>query len=333
MKTLLCALLLAALPLLADDTPATEDEALVCRSFAQWTPAGEAVITDADRKAMATDPFCIDYIYLLQGDVRDYARARRCCLAQGKCNRELAMIFANGWGVQRNYDTATAFLCRASPELADAELWGMLKHVREMRAGKEKDDLKYCDYVTSGHGMAFCAEVQAAAQARSSEARVGRLRARLQPHARMALAALVTAGDAFAQVEGKMAGESSRGGTMYSGLVIGAQSDTTRAILAEVERTTAHRAPAATPEARKSADAALNAAYAKALTCPNCGAEERAQWQSTLRDAQRAWLRYRDAFIAYYTERWKERATPNVLHREIETMLAKGRAEGLAGLE
>src|SRR5690242_17716905 len=88
----------------------------LCDAVATHEPGPAEIATDADRGRFAgKSASCMSFIYG-EGEDRDYDQGRRCCLAHGNCNRELAMIFANGWGVPRDYDAATGFLCRAGED-------------------------------------------------------------------------------------------------------------------------------------------------------------------------------------------------------------------------
>jgi TPR repeat protein len=153
----------------AGEIRSDETAAKVCERVAQWKPAGDAVATDADQKQFGDATFCGDWLYRMVGDEYDPVKARRCCLVKGDCNRELAVIFANGLGVRRDYDAATWFLCRADKGMAQAELWGMLGHLEEMRKGSDTKDLAFCDYVTSGRGYLFCEQLAGNRQAERDE--------------------------------------------------------------------------------------------------------------------------------------------------------------------
>jgi uncharacterized protein YecT (DUF1311 family) len=84
-----------------------------------------------------------------------------------------------------------------------------------------------------------------------------------------------------------------------------------------VEQGSKKRAPAVTDAEAKRADDALNIAYKKL------------DKTEALRDAQRAWIAYRDALAAHYVERWQGAATPDALRREIVTQLTRERTKVL----
>lgn len=222
--------------------------------------------------------------------------------------RELAEKYANGDGVKRNLDTAAYFLCKAEEEMAPMEFSGMSQHLAAMREGSETEPLDFCDYVTSGYGMGYCAH-------REYEKLMPQLDRRLAAvHVPDALRAK---GLAYVKAETERTGELSRGGTGYAGFVLGEEMAEKQLFVENLERFAKKRAPAASAAQAKAADVELNAAYRA--------------WDrdAFLRDAQRAWIAYRDAFAAWYVERWKGAAAPDALKREIVTELSAQRAKDL----
>lgn len=220
------------------------------------------------------------------------------------CNITLAEKYAK----QRNFDAATYFLCRGEHSVAPAEFEGMMEHLQNMRAGKEKAPLNFCDHVTSGYGLTYCAhkdwdEAMPKLDARLTAARV--------PDA------LRVRSNAFAALESERMSEENLGGTGYMAIALGAEIEAKEAIVASVEQWSKKRAPAVTEAEAKRADDALNAAYKKL------------EKTEPLRDAQRAWIAWRDAFANHYVERWKGAAAPDVLRREIVTALTKARTKTL----
>ena len=68
---------------------------------------------------------------------------------------DLAMIFANGWGVARDYDAATWFLCRLDASDRARREGGDARSRREDAHGREsRKTSSYCDHATSTHGPA-----------------------------------------------------------------------------------------------------------------------------------------------------------------------------------
>jgi uncharacterized protein YecT (DUF1311 family) len=313
-----------------DEKIPTEAEAqAICARFAGYKPGPEARATDQDRKAFsAKSADCTGYVYDTgEGTNRD--KGRRCCLVHGDCNRELGMIFANGWGVHRDYDAATYFLCHADGEMAPFEQWEMLGHVETMRKAGQPKDLDFCDYAESGYGTSWCAQLDLARRSVDWERRVAAVRPSLGAAA-PSLAALRKAADTFIEANAEAEAADSLGGTIYPTLVLGSQASENEAFVANLERFGRQRADTVPPETLKTADAALNAAYKAAM-----GREEFTDdhaLSESLRAAQRTWLHYRDAWIAFYRLRWKDAAPPDALDREITAALTAQRTAELKKL-
>ena len=303
----------------------------ICARFASWKPGPDARPTEADRKLAASDSLAPGaYFVELCKDEKEYDETRSYCLVKGHCNRDLAMIFANGWGVKRDYDAATWFLCRTE-DIAPYELWSMLGHIETMRKAEKPADLLYCDHVVSGSGQLYCEQVAAARREEERPDRIAKLKQKLSAEAAGAMDALVETLEVFAEAESglKVFGE---GGTGYAAIAVQEQLRVREEQLAAIERLANARAPGCVPEALKAADAALNESYRQARAVPpecfRCS-DPKVEWTATLRDAQRAWIRYRDAWTAFYVVRWDGKAKSEVLKTEVLCALTRERSAQL----
>lgn len=328
----LLALCLAASLYGQDDFGEKEAQAL-CARLKDYHPGPKAQPTAADRKLFAAETEdCYAYVYG-PGKALDYDKGRRCCLVKG-CNRELALIFANGWGVSRDYDAAIHFLCQEE-EIAPFEQWGMLGHIQEMRKQAHLKDLDYCEWVSSGHGATWCQGLEMDRLAPEQDRRIETVSRSLPAAARPSLEALRKAAATFAEADGRLSALGNYGGTIYPSQVLAGQHKQTEAFLAALEKYTRNRATAATPADFERADQALNAAYQKQKTQVKSDDKEYERTtagQDSLRDAQRAWIPYRDAWKSFYRLRWQGSAAPEALDREIATVLTAIRAEELSKL-
>jgi uncharacterized protein YecT (DUF1311 family) len=327
--------LLFAAPSHAEVPTEAEAQAL-CDSVAGFQPSEAARASDDDRRRFAgkTAGNCWAFLYVVPAAEREPEAARRCCLATGDCNRELAILFANGWGVPRDYDAATHFLCRAGNEMAAFEQRGMLAHVQRMRGEAEPPDLDYCDHVTSGHGGLLCAQLATERQVPEWDRRIEAVGAALDGPGRDALGRLLAAAETFTDEEGGYREDGARGGTGYASFVVAAQRKAYEAFVATLERYGRERAPRADAALLRKADRGLNAAYRKALTaasepCPLCREDDHESGRAALRDAQRAWIAYRDAWAAWYRKRWTSAAPEAALEREITAALTATRTKEL----
>ena len=216
------------------------------------------------------------------------------------CMVTLAEKYAN----QRNFDAAAYFLCQAEDSIAQAEFEGMMEHLQNMRAGRETAPLDFCDHSTSTAGGTFCAHKAWEEAMPQFDARLTAVRV---PDA------LRERSNDFARIDSERMTEENLGGTGYMAIALHAEIEAKEAIVAAIERWSKKRAPAVTEAEAKRADTALNAAYKKL------------EKTEPLRDAQRAWIAWRDAFANHYVTRWKGAAAPDALRREIVTQLTRDR--------
>jgi uncharacterized protein YecT (DUF1311 family) len=311
----------------------------ICQGAATYKPGPLETATAEDRKRFA-DPSasCMSFLFG-EAEDRDYDLGRRCCLTR-HCNRELAMIFANGWGVPRDYDAATWFLCRAAKdnagqELNPVELGKMLAAVQEMRTSDLPQDLDYCGHIaTSGVAAAYCEGLAADAEAPRQKRRIAAVADSLGSAARAALADLQTAENAFGEAESDLRTLSSRGGTGYAGIRLNVRRELAENFLWSLEALGCQRAPSALPAAFRDGDRDLNEAYqtaSSAFAAAKISAPGR-PLPEILQDAQRAWLGYRDAWTAFYRLRWQGAASPEILDREIQMALTRQRTAELREL-
>jgi len=338
---LITALVLAPVAVFARQEPEgkvpTEAEAdAICAKVAHFKPGLEATASNEDRKVFADKSAdCTAYVYDT-GKGTDYDKGRRCCLVHGDCNRELAMIFANGWKVRRDYDAATYFLCQAGDDMAPFEEWEMLGHVQRMRTAKTPKDLDFCEYAESGRGTAWCASLDVERHSKVAEHRIEGVRKSLDTAAQQSLAQLQKAADTFKEADADLRAADSRGGTIHNTEFLDAEKERTEIFVATLERFGQKRAAAASPAGLKQADDALNAVYKAAMAqedqiCDTCSDDEKSS-RALLRNAQRAWLHYRDAWTAFYRLRWKGAAPPEALDREIGAALTAQRTAELRKL-
>jgi len=309
----------------------------VCAAHKDLALAPAVQPTAADHARYPDEKSCpfMGYPFLMSGDSDELADARRCWLATGSEPLGLAFVFANGWGgVSPDYAAATHFLCRVKLDeypIAPAELWGMTEYVQQMREEDEPEPLSYCAHVTSGRGGLFCESIEAEDRGTDQQHRYDVVEATLDAAARDKLKVLKAAADAFADKESDMREYESRLGTAHAAMTLSVETALKDEFIATLERMTAARAPALSEKESKRIDAALNASYKKLLAtpeaCPDCSGSH--DLPAVRRTAQRAWLRYRDAFSAFYAARWKEVAPAAALQRECIAALARERTAAM----
>ena len=70
----------------------------------------------------------------------------------------LMMLYANGFGVERNLDISIRLAC-ANVGGSGAEVEGRLQHLRDMKSGASTGVFDVCDDATSGYLSNFCASI------------------------------------------------------------------------------------------------------------------------------------------------------------------------------
>lgn len=256
------------------------------------------------------------------------AEAFRECGEDSNCYIYLSEEFANAEeGREQDLEIAEYFVCNSF--LAQAEIEGMLEHIAAMRNGETAERLEFCDHRTSGYGGMLCMSEASDEEMPQLEARLDALRERVT--AKKPYDALREKGTAYSEAEAERLGEQSRGGSGYAAISIAEEIDQRKRLVETMERWTEERAPAVTAAEAKRADEALNKAYrAELKRIEDAGDESILFWNDYLRQAQRAWIVYRDAFAAYYTARWKGAAPAGALRREIVTQLTRDRTDELS---
>ena len=206
----------------------------------------------------------------------------------------LMMIYANGLGVPRDLDLATHLACNIDGAAAESD--GRVHHLAQLKAkGPGKTRFDYCDDVTSGMGEGFCAARDAAMKDARRKAALDGLA--IAPGARTAYAALRTAADVYATQHGD--GEVDLSGTARDAIATEEEQETKKAFTSQLQAVLAGRVPPASPAQATAADAALNAAYRKLQAHGEKVQKFGTVTFKDVRDAQRAWLHYRDAFLTF----------------------------------
>lgn len=283
------------------DNPAFEPSRALCRQVRDREPPASDRPDAAMRASLAGCDS--EALYYGIGMPADPERARLCAFAEIAEGRDhaplsgrviLMTIYANGVGARRDFDVAMHLACNV--EGAPMESHGRVTRLAELKAQRwTGTDFHYCDDITSGLAAGYCASHQARIAEVGRTAELAALTGRFTPPQRRAYAALEAARDAFIDAHGD--GEVDMSGTLRVALSIGAREAAHDAFLDTMRRLDARRLPAGS---LATADAVLNAAYAVRREALRQEPEGTVTWEQ-VRDAQRAWLRYRDAFLAFAT--------------------------------
>jgi len=264
------------------------------------TPAQARALQGCDSEAL----------YYGIGRPADPEKARQCAFLETERDSDgafsgramLMTIYANGVGTRRDLDVAIHLACGVDG--APAESHGRVSHLAELRDSHwSGSDFGYCDDITSGLAMGYCAGHEARIAGDRRDTRLAEIAARWSPRERRMLVPLRQALDAYATAHGE--GEIDLTGTARGAMAINAEEALHDEFLAMIERLDSGRAPRLSSERFRAADAALNAAYREAVRGPFYDSPGSVTREG-IRDAQRAWLRYRDAFLAFAALRYPQ---------------------------
>ena len=231
---------------------------------------------------------------------------RQAALAQGD-DAVLMMMYANGFGVPRNTDIATYYACDMR-FAAQAETRARVTYLSSAPSPTRVFD--QCDHVTSGMMGGVCADIRQSQDRRVREAHLDRAAQSLPASAKATFKRLRTAADAYANAAWK---EVDGHGTGAAGFAIEHQEQLREQFMQSVLDLLGNQLgnkvgnqPGAMPD-RDTArlDAALNAVYQRLMSTPSSQADapdrlgESTIGRTELRNIERLWIAYRDAFLAF----------------------------------
>ena len=237
----------------------------------------------------------------------------------------LTVLYANGEGVPRDLSLALRFACEAGG--APGEIGGRLHSLEGLR-GTTRVQAKvfdFCDDITSGFMEGFCA-------ARASE-----VRDQDRAHSVKNITSQFTVGqraafDAFRKLEEAYAlaharGEIDLSGTARAMYQIDSEDTLRDDFLATLRSFEVGKFPSGSVVLYHDADSRLNSAYRKAITDAEAHKSDYGAVQPEgIRSAERAWLKYRDAWVAFARQRY-----PSVPEEAWLVLLSNDRTSVLDG--
>jgi TPR repeat protein len=230
----------------------------------------------------------------------------------------LAMLYANGQGVPRDLDRAIRAACEYRDVSAERD--GLLEAVFALKDDVSDEPVDFCKYVTSGYNSFRCATYTSGATGAEDDARLEKARAGWTPAAVAAWQAVAPVAEKFVDEEATAQTYGSRLGTGHNAMWEEAQTDLNHE-LAELALAAAAFDPSkAGPLA--DADRELNAVYGQYLAQAEDDGEKQA-----IRAAERAWIPYRDALVAFYSAMLAGRYPPSVIAEGARARVTRDRAE------
>lgn len=314
----------------------------ICRALADRS------LPEVDRPAADARPALAGCdagaLYYGIGQPRQPQRARLCAVlaadtagddADSRPFNGLSMlmtIYANGVGARRDLDLATALACRIPG--APAEVSSRVEHLHRLAAEHwQGHDFDYCDDITSGLAAGHCAARDAAIDTTRRETRLDALAAGWPAPLRQAYSRLRDAETAYAEASAD--NEVDLSGTARAAFAI----QHTQAIDDAFERLLKGLENGGLPESAEgyaTANARLNAVYRRIMAI-DTPPDERGPYASAdslpwttvthagIRQTQRAWLRYREAWVDFAAVRY-----PDLPADVLRSVLTRERIEALA---
>ena len=310
---LLLALISAApaLPLWGQLAEAGPEMRAKCEEYLKTPLPKEAVHVPTPNKW----PSCASYkLYSGIETHVDYTAARKCAWSERLATRVgfeprytvgsvfggaamLTQIYANGTEIERNIPLALRFTCEA--EGAPGEIGGRIKFLEALRddPAKKSDRFDFCDATTSGFMMGFCAAYGSELEEQKRKQQLGVLSQNWTVPQLIAFRSVVQAEEAYAKAHGT--GEVDLSGSaraMYEIEEEDGVRDNFLEALKALEKGTLPKSSGLAVES----DKMLNLEYKKAIADAEAHKNDYGAVQPEgIRGAERAWLKYRDAWVEF----------------------------------
>jgi len=333
----------------ADDTrfPSTDfaESKATCRRLRTLEPpaadrpdaATAATLADCDAEALL---YGIDM-------PADATRARQCAFvqadsAEGRAGKGgpfegtalLMTLYANGAGVPRNLDLATSLACRLQG--AAMENSDRVRHLQALKTQPDHRRFDYCDDITSGYAGGQCAQHDAALADARRARKFAAVTQGWDSTRRAAFEPLSAAAEAYAQSSSD--NEVDLSGTARAAFMVEQKQALDAAFMALLKSMEAGTLAPASASDFADADAQLNTLY-RQLMQTRAAPDQRGAYGTAdslpystvthqgIRDTQRAWLHYRDAWLTFAAT-----AYPATHPDTLRTHLTRDRNEQLRNL-
>jgi uncharacterized protein YecT (DUF1311 family) len=210
----------------------------------------------------------------------------------------LTVLYANGEGVEKNLPLALRFACEADG--APAEISYRLEHIESLNTKAPAAGIKFdfCADITSGFMEGFCAAYNSELVDQKRSETLNAISARMTPIQKEAFVQLLKEEEAYARAHAN--GEIDLSGTGRAMFQIDAEQTLRADFLAALQLFETGKYPRVSTQTYSGADARLNSAYRKAMGHAEKNMKDYGSVQpSGIRGAERAWLKYRDAWVAF----------------------------------
>ena len=283
-----------------------------CSKYSQTPLPAEAALVAAPSKW----PDCDSHkLYFGIGTQIDLASARSCAWKERLAKQAglepqftigsvlggsamLTVLYANGEGVEKNIPLAIRFTCEAGG--APAEIGGRIKHLNSLisQPTSTKDKFQFCDDITSGLMQGFCEGLSAELADQHRANSLNELSSKWPERQKKAFAELTDAINSYSEAHGR--GEIDTSGTARAAEEIDAEQSLRDSFLKAIQIFEKGDLPQHSATEAQMADVELNDVYRKALSDAETSKSNYGAIQPEgIRTAERAWLKYRDAWIQF----------------------------------
>ncbi len=253
------------------DLKEEQDWQAVCKAaLTQPLPAAAAALADAPAHSSAAPSGCDETdAYYGFAKPPDYRSALRCAYLHRVApsgsfiegSSTLTMLYANGFGVARDYDLAIRFACEAAGNSASEESALRIGQLEALRDGRLPRDRPFdlCDDATSGAMGSYCEDIHQRIADVDRGNRLRKLLARLPERAQAQLPELQAAETAFEKARGQ-GEDTGGGGSGAGGFRLLDQGQLREQFLINLQRFAAGELPSATAADRARAEQQLKTA-------------------------------------------------------------------------
>lgn len=238
-------------------------------------------------------------LYYGIGQPIDYKKARLCAYTPPR-NEDtyesavLAMVYANGLGVKRNYTLAKKAACDLGG--APAEVYGRIKHISELENNNSKEkNFDICDDITSGMMQGICTKIQSDLDDQNREKKLNQITENWSAQQKGSFKQLRSAAKKYFDLTSDK--EVDQSGTLGAAMSIAKNSIEKEEFLKTLQKLEALRLPKYTKKDLVISDLELNKTYSKIIHMsePEFGTIK----LKGIKQVQRSWLLYRDAWIEF----------------------------------
>lgn len=266
--------------------------------------AGKPIIPKSDlpsqkERKLYRNHDCLDYQFGI-GVKTDLRKYRLCLLSQQDTdNTLLAEVYANGWGVRRNPNLATALICYAD-NLAPAELTGMVNVLYHSKQTKSAKPFQFCENITSGFNMSVCAAQDEKINAYQRHKKLEQMTANWPAKDRLALQKLLVAAKVFFKTHAE--NEQDMSGTAHGAIAIGEETALNNQLVTDLQRFESGKLPKDTDIKR--VDHLQTEVFKKLMQLNYEDNNMGTLTKQGIRETERKWLQYKEAWVHFGVQRY-----------------------------